>query len=182
MFQKKFLLLLSLSIIFILVGCNLIDSSFATEEINSPLLFVGESENWSALLYVSQRKNSKNDYTINQVFNITYTGDYEEYTNRELKGEQISIEHFIETANSNNDEAKRLFGSSSHFQEWIAGTIGHSNFKQYVKKDDEFDVIIKWDGRETSFTLRYSDDKSVNLRNLDENEIIKSLYKAQLEE
>ena len=146
-----------LIILVVLPGCSYRQAT--EEQIPSRLVFTGRSQNWKAELEINQSVNKAllNSYNVEERFLITYLGK-DLY---ELSQDKVGVDYYVEGVLTGE---KKVFGRSNSFQEKYGtekGGVsrGSTNSSRYAKKDDTFQVVVKWGDKTESFVLTYSQEQ-----------------------
>jgi hypothetical protein len=171
-FKKYFCLIF---ILIALVGCT-------NQKITSPMLFSGEGESWKVEMVIEQEKTKgTNEYRARYIYNITYKHhDIGKYAERWLDGEEVLLDFYIEGLYENEDERHQqsiFYGSLSH---WISGILSNS-FSEPYTKENELKVIIKLDDKEEKFTLKFNDERTKELENI-EGDVTEDLLREPIGE
>jgi|GEM_PF-6535844 len=168
--KGKFLFILMTSFsLFVLTACSHNEAG----EVNSPMVFYGESENWGATLTVKKEQNDGDHmFKITQVSNLTYKGNPEEKDNKQTRGNSTSVQVSIEGVSPES-------GSSIRLQEYNTWRQNSNTSKEYAVKDDEFEVVVTWNNKEEIFTLSHNHEKAPKVNHYNSAEVYKVLSKPQ---
>ncbi|ASF40630.1 hypothetical protein CEH05_16295 [Halobacillus halophilus] len=168
--KGKFLLILMTSFsLVVLTAC----SHNEEEEVNSPMVFYGESENWGATLVVKQVQNKGDHmFKITEVSDLTYKGNAGEKDNKQTRGTSTSVQVSIEGVSPES-------GSSIRLQEYNTWRQNSNTSKEYAVKDDEFEVVVTWNNKEETFTLSHNYEKTPEVNRYNAAEVYKVLSKPQ---
>ncbi|MFZ0368822.1 MAG: hypothetical protein WAM07_04370 [Halobacillus sp.] len=161
--KGKFLFILMTSFsLFVLTACS--HNEVENVDINSPMVFYGESESWGATLVVKQVQNDgDHTFKITQVSNLTYKGSDGEKDNKQTRGNSTSVQVSIEGVSPER-------GSSIRLQEYNAWRQNSNISKEYAVKEDEFEVVVTWNNKEETFTLSHNNEKAPKFNRLHPNE------------
>lgn len=164
LFKKCFCLFFILIVLF---GCS-------DQDFTSPMLFSGESEDWKVEMVIEQEGN-KDTYNARYKYNITYKhDDFEKYAERWWDGERVLLNFYIEGLHENADERQQtsiFYGGLSH---WVSG-ISNNSFSEPYTKGEKLKVLIKLDEKEEAFTLKFNDERTKEVENIDGDVIGDSL-------
>jgi hypothetical protein len=167
---RAIIIIIVLTLLVYLVGC----SQNKITELNSPLVFYGESNTWSATLFVEQSPNERdNTFEITQISNLTYKGDYKEISTQQIDGEDIPVHVSIEGI------IDKSGGSSSKIQEFIVWRQSSTVSEEYATDKNELEVIVDWKNKKETFTMTYDKEKSSELKTYDETRAYTTLSKPQ---
>jgi len=151
-----------------LVGCVNKDV-----DVQSPLVFYGESDTWTGTLYVKQSQNDgENTFELDQLSNLTYKGDFEKINKTQREEGGISV-------SSSFEGVRRSGGTSSQIQETTGRNQGTTNSEEYAKKDDEFKVVVEWGNKKETFMMTYNKEKTTKAQRLGDDEALRYFFEPQ---
>jgi len=151
-----------------LVGCVNKDV-----DVQSPLVFYGESDTWTGTVYVKQSQNDgENTFEVDQLSNLTYKGDFEQINKRQREEGGIPV-------SSSFEGVRRSGGTSSHIQESTERLQGQSNTEKYAKKNDEFKLVVEWGNKKETFEMTYNKEKTTKAQKLGYDEALRYFIEPQ---
>ncbi|WP_156291490.1 hypothetical protein [Oceanobacillus salinisoli] len=166
---KKYLVAFLSIILLLAVGCT-------NQNFTSPMLFTGESENWTVAMVIEQEEVVGMDkLKARYKYNITYNKDVpEKYITKWVDGEEVSLTYYIEGPDENieNSHQQPIFYSNSDY--WFTGVDNNSFLEPYTE-NDTLDVVINFDGAKETITLKFDKGRTKDLKGIERDVIENSL-------
>ncbi|WP_163539243.1 hypothetical protein [Gracilibacillus sp. YIM 98692] len=161
------------TIVVIVLSIGLVGCVNKDMDVTSPLVFYGESDTWTGTLYVEQSQNDgENTFQVNQLSNLTYKGDFEKISKRQIDEDSIPV-------HSSFEGVMRSGGNSSQIQETTGRNKSSSHSDEYATKDDEFKVVVEWDNKKETFIMTFNEEKTSKAQRLDKEEALRYFYEPQ---
>jgi hypothetical protein len=162
---KKYLI----AVLLLAVGCT-------NQSFTSPMLFIGESENWTVAMVIEQEEVEGTDkFKARYKYNITYNKDVpEEYMKKWVDGEEVSLTYYIEGVDKNieNSHQRTIFYSNIDY--WFTG-VDNNSFLEPYNKNDTLDVVINFDGEKETITLKFDKGRTKDLKEIEGDVVENSL-------
>ncbi|GGM43011.1 hypothetical protein GCM10011351_31240 [Paraliobacillus quinghaiensis] len=153
-----------------LVGCANKDI-----DVTSPLVFYGEGDTWTGILYVEQSQNDgENTFHVTQFSNLTYKDDFEQIKKKQKEEDDIPISYDFEGIDN-----RSVGGSGSRIQEATWSGVGTTHSHEYATKDDDFEVVVEWNDKKETFIMTYNEEKTTKVRRLGKEEALRHIYEPQ---
>lgn len=161
------------TIVIIVLSIGLVGCVNKDVDVQSPLVFYGESDTWTGTLYVKQSQNDgENTFEVDQLSNLTYKGDFEQINKRQREEDGIPVSSSFEGVWSSG-------GTSSQIQETTGRLPSQSNSEKYAKTEDEFKVVVEWNNKKETFIMTYNKEKTKKAQRLGKEEALRYFYEPQ---
>ncbi|MFD1020914.1 hypothetical protein [Thalassobacillus hwangdonensis] len=163
MIFKRSLLLLLL----VLMGCE--------NEETEPMMFKGENENWKTALVMEQEEEGHVRYKVN----ITYKKDDEPYIQKWVDGQEVDLDFYIKGLRKKPKmyHTSMFYGSEGH---WVT-FVDNQSVAEPFNREDAFVLTLRLDDNEEEVTLRFDEDGTEDLEEID-GDVIGNSLKEPLDE